>query len=369
MHCQSCGTVLQPGAAACPSCGTPVPSAPSDFSLYESSTDTVPYIPYASAVETSPVSSSQPSPPHARPYTHPPSYTSSQFNLGAPPFAEHSIQEPPGVLEQLPPSQQQRGGLSAAMVALLIILALLLAAAGSGLAYYLIAIRPAQHQAQATTVAPTISLTQTAANAQQTTPLTATNPQDLYTQTTSGTPALTDPLSPQNPNQWYPISGSTGTCTFTGKALHASNSHTGSKGIGSACEARLTSFDNFAYQARVTILQGDIGGLAFRIDDPGQKVYIFTIQSDGLYTLGSTSGHNAKLLAAANSSSINTGLNQSNLLTVIARGSMIYLYVNQQYLTSISDSTSSSGEIGVSAVNTSGGHVDVAFSAIQVWKL
>jgi hypothetical protein len=62
-------------------------------------------------------------------------------------------------------------------------------------------------------------------------------------------------------------------------------------------------------------------------------------------------------------------LKQSNLLTVIARGSTIYLYVNQQYLTSISDNTSSSGEIGVFGENTGGGHVDVAFSKIQVWKL
>jgi hypothetical protein len=366
MHCQSCGTVLTPGAVACPSCGTPVSSAPSDFSSYESSTDTVPYIPYAPSVEPPPVSSSQPSPPHAQPYIHSPSYTSPQFYLGAPPFADHSIQQHPGALQQPPPSQQQRVGLSAAMVALLIILALLLAAAGSGLIYYMIAIRPAQHQAQATAVAPTISPTQTAANVQQTTPITATNPQDLYAQATSGTPALTDPLSPQNPNQWYSL-GSPGSCTFTGNALHASASPTGSKSTNSVCVARSTSFDNFAYQGRATILQGDTSGLTFRLDASGG--YDFFISSEGFYAFASFSENNFKVLVVADSSAINTGLNQSNLLTVIARGSTIYLYVNQQYLTSVTDSTSSSGEIGVSVDNTSGGPVDVAFSAIQVWKL
>lgn len=65
MQCRFCGTVLQTGAEACPSCGTPVTAAaPSDFFSYGSSFDTVPYTPYAPSVETSSVSSSQPSPPH-----------------------------------------------------------------------------------------------------------------------------------------------------------------------------------------------------------------------------------------------------------------------------------------------------------------
>jgi|SRR5579859_1304881 len=71
----------------------------------------------------------------------------------------------------------------------------------------------------------------------------------------------------------------------------------------------------------------------------------------------------------ADSSAINTGLNQLNLLTVIARGSTFYLYVNKQYLTSVDDSASSIGAIGVFGENVSGGQVDMAFSEIQVWKL
>lgn len=266
-------------------------------------------------------------------------YSSPQFYMGA------------------PSSQQQRGGLSAGMIALFIILAALLVAAGSGLTYYIIAIRPAQRQAQAT------------ANAQQTTTITATNPQDLYVQATSGTPALSDPLSPQNPNGWVAADGN---CTFTGNALHASASPAGSKQTTSLCGVRFTSFDNFAYQARATIIQGDTSGLVFRIGAQGS--YAFLIYSEGVYglllsqvnSLGQGSG---KILAGASSSAINTGLNQPNLLTVIARGSTIYLYVNKQYLTSVSDSTLSVGAIGVWGENTQGGPADAAFSEIQVWKL
>ncbi len=364
MQCRSCGTVLQPGVVACPACGTPVPAAPSDFTSYESSGDTIPYAP---SVETSSVSSSQQSPPHPQPYTYVPPSPSQQFYLGTSPFPDRGIQQFPSAVEQTPSSQQQRGGLSAGMIALLIILALLVVAAGSGLTYYMIALRPAQHQAQATAVAPII-LTKTPGNAQHTTSITATNPQDVYTQATSGTPALTDPLSPQNPNGWQ--AGKTGNCTFTGNALHATASPTSSTAPAVRCETRSTSFDNFAYQVRATIIQGDLIGLIFRDDPHGLGAYVFAIDSVGGYTLVSADSQGkVKFLTAASSSVINTGLNQSNLLTVIARGSTIYLFINQQYLTSVSDSTSSVGWIGVVSGNARGGYVDVAFSGIQVWRL
>ncbi|MBO0783555.1 MAG: hypothetical protein J2P37_32485, partial [Ktedonobacteraceae bacterium] len=83
----------------------------------------------------------------------------------------------------------------------------------------------------------------------------------------------------------------------------------------------------------------------------------------------STSQMSGKILAGGTSSAINTGLNQSNLLTVIVRGNTIYLYINQQYLTSVNDDVSSIGQIGVAGTNTRGGPVDVTFSELQLWKL
>jgi hypothetical protein len=68
------------------------------------------------------------------------------------------------------------------------------------------------------------------------------------------------------------------------------------------------------------------------------------------------------------SPAIKTGLNQPNLLTVIARGSNISLYVNRRYIASVTDNNRSSGLIGVFAQND-GNLTDVAFSHAQVWNL
>ena len=361
MPCRSCGTPLEARVLTCPSCGTPVAPGASDFTAYESGVDTVPYISYGSFVETSSLSSSQQSHSSPQPYVQPQTYTNPQFYLGGQPPPAGGIQPSPTIAQQPLPVQPQRRNLPVVITVLLIILALL---AGSSLTYfYITAIaRPAQLQTQAT------ATTQTLTSVQSTGTITATNPQDLYTQATSGTPALDTSTSSQNASDWQALGGN-GNCTFSGAALHA----IASQEIA-LCLDQSTSFDNFAYQAQATITQGDLSGLLFRFDTIGQRAYFFFISSDGIYALASgqgsrLSGSNFKILAGASSTAINTGLNQSNLLTVIARGSTIYLYVNKQYLTSVSDSTSSFGMIGVAGENTTKGPVDVAFSNIQVWKL
>ena len=354
MQCRSCGAPLEARVATCPSCGTPVSPDASDFVSYESGVDTVSYISYGPFVETSSLSSSQQSHSSPQPYAQPQTYANPQFYTG--------IQPPPVASIQPLPVQPQRRNLPVVIVVLLIMLALL---AGSGLTYYYVTTiaRPAQLQTQATT-----ATTQTLTSVQSTSTITATNPQDLYTQATSGTPALDTTSGSQSASDWQAPSGNV-SCTFSGTALRATASQQ-----ASLCLDRSTSFDNFAYQAQATITQGYIIGLIFRADTISSKLYVFAISSDGVYVLESgqssgLSGNNAKILAGASSTAINTGLKQSNLLTVIARGNTIYLYVNKQYLTSVSDSTSSSGTIGVMGENTTKGPVDVSFSKIQVWKL
>jgi len=340
----------------CPSCGTPVSPDASDFVSYESGVDTVPYISYGPFMETSSLSSSQQSRPGPPPYAQPQTYTNPQFYIG--------VQPPPVASIQPLPVQPQRRNLPVVIAVLLIVLALL---AGSGLTYYYVTTiaRPAQLQTQATA-----ATTQTLTSVQNTSTITATNPQDLYIQATSGTPALDTASGSQNASDWVGEAPSGNvSCTFSGTALRA----TASQQV-SLCLDRSSSFNNFAYQAKATITQGDIIGLIFRADTISLKLYAFAISSDGVYVLesgqsSSLSGNNVKLLAGASSTAINTGLNQSNLLTVIARGNTIYLYINKQYLTSVSDSTSSSGTIGVMGENMTKGPVDVTFSNIRVWKL
>jgi hypothetical protein len=68
------------------------------------------------------------------------------------------------------------------------------------------------------------------------------------------------------------------------------------------------------------------------------------------------------------SSAIKIGLNQSNLIAVVARGSSFYLYVNKQYIARVSDSTSSSGDIALIAQNSKHS-TESTFRNAQVWNL
>jgi len=392
MQCRFCGEALVARAVFCPNCGKPVDSGNSEFSPYEynSSDGSVPYSPSTPIIESSSATPNQQSQPNLQQnaqaqafpvqqfnpyqqlYADPQTYSGQQFYQEAPPLSQGNVQQSPGADQPPPPQGQKRGGLSIAMIVLLVVLALLVGT-GSVIAYNVLAHRPAQ-QTQTTTPTLTTAATLTTTSAQTIPTITTSDPQQLYTQATSGTPALTDPLSSANPNGWEAVPGG-GNCTFSGNALHISATQAISKQTIAMCVASSTNFGNFAYQVSTTISQGNATGIAFRgasLQVVG--LYLFAISSDGAYELisgqkSAISNASFKILAGGSSQVIKTGANQANLLTVIARGSTIYLYANRQYLASVNDSTSSIGGIGVFGENTLGGPVDIAYSDIQVWQL
>jgi len=273
------------------------------------------------------------------------------------------------------------------MTTLLVVLAVLIIAAGGGLIYYAAVFQPNQvhsqatataqaitlgtAQAQATSTAQVVATTQAQANATATAlaqtnaqaTATATALQSIYTQATSGTPALNDPLSGQDNNNWSLGS----TCAFSGGAYHALESQ---KNFFAVCLAQANNYTNFAYQVQVKITKGANGGIIFRSDSAGANFYIFSIGQDGNYFLDSYKNDSSlKGLSSGPSSAIKTGLNQSNLVAVVAQGSSFYLYVNQQYVATAHDSTYGSGEIGVFGGDFDTPPADVAFNNAQVWKL
>ena len=121
----------------------------------------------------------------------------------------------------------------------------------------------------------------------------------------------------------------------------------------------------------MTITQGDEGGIIFRADSANSKFYLFRISQSGAYDLFlyvDNQGSHAKNLLSNSSTLIKTGQNQTNTITVVARGANIYFFVNSQYLDGVSNSMFSSGKIGV--FGESNTHpTDVAFSNAQVWQL
>ncbi len=119
----------------------------------------------------------------------------------------------------------------------------------------------------------------------------------------------------------------------------------------------------------MTILKGDRGGLIFR-SDGSSKFYLFRIDQNGAYNLFLYTNSNStkNLLEGTAPAIIHTGLNASNTIAVVAKGSNIYLYVNQKYLASTTNSTYSSGSIAVFAEDHTNA-TEVAFSNVQIWQL
>ena len=197
---------------------------------------------------------------------------------------------------------------------------------------------------------------------------TATSLESIFTQATSGTPALNDPLSDNTGNNsWDETSGTVdGSCVFIGGDYHVSEAR---QGYLQPCFAESTNFSNFAYQVQLIFDKGNQAGIIFRATSSKDTFYFFHIGIDGSYALDLyKSAQQANALSHGFSSAITTGLTQSNQIAVIAVKGQLFLYANQQYITSITDSTLTSGTIGV-AVQDGTIPAEVEFSNAQVWNV
>ncbi len=293
-----------------------------------------------------------------------------------------------------PPPPKKRG-MSPIVIIMIIVLVLILLA-GSGLIYFVGVYQPNKMHADATATV-NAQITSTAqANAQATTnalatstaqanatataqasataaaSATATAYQAILSQATSGTPALNDSLSAPSSNNWDQLSASnstqSGSCAYTGGAYQSSMP---TKGFFQPCYAEAPTFSNFAYQVQMTLKQGDEGGILFRADTTNSKFYLFRITQSGAYDLFvyiDNQGTHAKNLLSNSTSLFKQGLNQPNTITVVAKGGNLYFYINAQYLDNVSNTTLSSGKIGVFGESNTNSTV-VAFSNAEVWQL
>jgi eukaryotic-like serine/threonine-protein kinase len=290
---------------------------------------------------------------------------------------------PPGIKPlPTPISPTPRSPHSIGKVILLAGLALLIIASGIGLFAVIHANQVATFNATATATAQAKSTTtavaaqatgiaeanavatQNAANATAT----VTVYQNLYNQSTSGTPALSDPLSDNsNGNRWSESTDNNGACQFTGGAYHVSTAQTNSFHI---CYAS-PSFSNFAYQVQMKSIKCDAGGVAFRANTTNNAFYLFDVGQDGSYQFLVCPPDPASCnspLSQGSSVAIKQGLNQTNLLAVIVKGNTITLYVNQQEIDSVTDNTFSHGGIGLIA-NDISNPTEVVYNNAKVWSL
>jgi hypothetical protein len=177
-----------------------------------------------------------------------------------------------------------------------------------------------------------------------------------------GTLALDDPLSTNSSGyEWQDATTVTG-CTFTNGAYHVQEQI---QGQVNNCIALATTYDNFAYQVQMTIMEGDCGGVVFRISSNNIESYYFRICQDGSYSL---SINQISVIRSGYSTNINRGLGQQNLIAATTQGNTITLYVNNQQITSVNDSTYSQGRIGVVA-DDERNPTEVEFQDAKVWTL
>src|SRR5258708_26167632 len=96
----------------------------------------------------------------------------------------------------------------------------------------------------------------------------------------------------------------------------------------------------------------------------------FCISSDGSYhfIIKPANDPSNSALKSGTSTAITTGRNQSNSVTVIAQGPKYTLYVNGQYVLTVTDSTTSQGSVGVGARDV-GNATNVACSNAKVWEI
>ncbi|MBA2394523.1 MAG: hypothetical protein H0V70_17475 [Ktedonobacteraceae bacterium] len=203
---------------------------------------------------------------------------------------------------------------------------------------------------------------------------TATTLATLLTQATGKTPTLDDSLADNSGSgkwdQGTTINtsvASTG-CVFKSSTYHVSEAQ---QGFLQPCIAENTTFSNFVYQVQVTLDQGDQAqvGMLFQVDSTNKAYYFFSIGSDGSYKLALyNSSDQVNNLSSGTSPAITTGLGQSNQLSILAKNGSYYLYANGQYLTTVTNTSLSSGKIGLAVVNQNT-PVDAEFSNAQVWNL
>ncbi len=372
MQCSSCGSTLQPGMATCPTCGAPTLPVTSDSSPYGHDADIAPHVEYSPLVKT-PAATPDRQPP-ATPsgdFTGPvasetqgTAYSSPAYGTAQPP-PYPAPQQPFTMVPQPQPAQQSlqpRQSLPAAITILLIVLALLVIGEGGGLVYYTTVFYPSKLHAQATAIAQTV-LAQIHTNSPGTTP------QDIYTQATSGSPVINDPLTHQEQSFWSTLTQDDGNggCAFTGGAYHVREADPRHSYYCTAAGI----YSNFAFQVQMTIITGDNGGIVFRLDLANAKYYRLRIYQDGAYDIliyvDNTAAH-TKFLQQGHIPTFNSGPGQSNLITIIARNTDFYLFVNKKYIATAIDSSYSLGQIGLSVGDYS--HpTEVAFNNAQVWNL
>jgi hypothetical protein len=184
----------------------------------------------------------------------------------------------------------------------------------------------------------------------------------LYDNLASGQPATQPWMLPQDP-----------ACFFQDNAYHVTQSGEGCV-IATADHSALF-FDDFTLEVKMTILQGDLGGISLRaltssLYGSGPRYFLY-FDKDGNYQFNVYTGSTLIVLSQGKSSAFNTGYGQTNTIGLVARGSTFTWYVNHQQTGSTNDTRYKKGAINLlSAIyNTHTGNTEAAYTNLRIWRL
>jgi len=390
MNCGSCGLPLPVGAANCPRCGAATPynysaagTAPNDPTYISPPYAAPPYgtmppTQYAGMPQDAALPTQQAGPPQdgaiptqygsppyqappqapfgSQPYADIPQNPYSQNPYSTPSYAPYSGAPPTPA--PVPPIQPKRPGNRIGIIVGVVVLVLILIGGGVFALLSRSGSRPAPTPAvNGTPSAPNITVPATAG--------TAVVSQDPYTH--SGTLVFSDPLGDNSKGHGWDVNSN---CAFTGGTYHAIAPDAN---FADYCLAEATNNSDFVLEAQMQVVKGDGGGITFRVTstNPNNEYYQFIIGQDGsydFYLVTGNSASNSKTLTSGSNSAITQGLNQTNLIAIVAKGNTIMLYVNHQPIDKVTDSTYTGGKIGfVAYPNTK--PTEVAFSDLKVWRL
>jgi hypothetical protein len=141
-----------------------------------------------------------------------------------------------------------------------------------------------------------------------------------------------------------------------------------------SCFSHILPYDRLIIVTKCKISKTFGSGFIFRADSTTSNFYLFRVCQDGTVAffvygnnIASTAG---TLLSPHFESAMNAGLNQINLVAVVARGYIFDLFVNHHKVANIIDNNYSGGQIGVDADSYPGNDpTEVVYSNAKVWVL
>lgn len=192
------------------------------------------------------------------------------------------------------------------------------------------------------------------------------SPAGIYTWATQhAQPAFDDPMSGPSDAQWAMRANN---CLFTGTSYLVSAPGTNYYTTCLALAPNYSHLRNFVFQARLAIDQGDGGGIVFQAAQGAFYAFTYCVDSDchaGDYGLHLIQPHSDTRLALAPSSAIRTIPGATNTLAVVALNGTLYLYINQQFMTTVNAPVFAGGSVGLTAY----GKFDTTVLTCQETKL